>query len=135
MTEVDKDNECFWNDFERSQQFRAVTLRYVRACLGVSGEEPGEEQSRIVGSFKVIGDAIRKAYNTGTKILEPILVSTSDIPITEHCERLAYEMTILMYGFELEQRIRLSPNIPSVEEFWKCRIISSGVGVCIAVNE
>ena len=64
-----------------------------------------------------------------------ILVSKSDIPITEQCERLAYEMTNFMYGIELEQRIRLSPNIPSVEEYWSCRIISSGVGVCVAVNE
>ena len=69
------------------------------------------------------------------KIFPPVLASDSHIPNTEQCERLALEMEILMEGFEWEQLMRLSSEVPSVKEFWECRLISSGVGTCVAVNE
>ena len=36
---------------------------------------------------------------------------------------------------EREQRLRLDMTLPSVEAFWECRLGSSAVAVCLALNE
>lgn len=128
------DDGGFWDDFERSQKFRAETLRYVRACLGLSTEKRCEKPSRIVGNFKIIGNAIRDAYNIGAKTVPP-LASSIDVSRIEQRERFSFEMEVFMEMSEREQRLRLSSTVPSVEEFWAYRLGSSAVCVTLAVNE
>jgi len=36
---------------------------------------------------------------------------------------------------EIEQQVRLSDKLPTVEEYWQCRMGTSAVGVTLAVNE
>ena len=70
-TEIDSDAGSLATDFKGSQAFRQETLRFVNCCLGLAPEGNGREpSSRIVRSFEVIGEAIRKAYDVGK---QPIL--------------------------------------------------------------
>lgn len=68
----------FWKDIERSQTFRAETLRYIRLCMGLSSEVFSEKSSPIIDRFKIIGNAIRDAYNIGKKTLLPLRASSTD---------------------------------------------------------
>lgn len=95
MIEDDSDNECLGNDFERSQDYRAETLRYARDCMGLSCDKPCEIPSPIIGSLKIVGEAIRDAYNLVTKILPLLLASSTDILWIEQRERLSSEMGII----------------------------------------
>ena len=36
---------------------------------------------------------------------------------------------------EREQRLRLDSTLPSIEDFWKYRLGSSAVGICLALQE
>jgi hypothetical protein len=49
--------------------------------------------------------------------------------------RVYEEIRLFMEMSELEQRMRLAGVIPSVEEFWRYRLGSSAVTVCMALNE
>ena len=53
----------------------------------------------------------------------------------EQCERVLMEMTVFIDMSEREQRLRLGTTLPSIEEFWKYRLGSSAVAVCLALNE
>ncbi len=67
-TELDMDDGSLWNEFERSQSYRAKTLDHVRLCLGLSNEKGwkgAQPSSVIIRNFDVIGKAIRDVYNIG----------------------------------------------------------------------
>ncbi len=49
--------------------------------------------------------------------------------------RLLVEMEVFMETSELEQKTRLNDTLPTVESYWSCRMGTSAVGVCLAVNE
>jgi hypothetical protein len=64
--ELDSEIGTLANDFNRGQTFRSDTIRYVSHCLGLGDLDPrGEPTSKIIRSFKVIGDAICDAYTDG----------------------------------------------------------------------
>ena len=66
--ELDMDDGSLWNDFERSQAYRAETFDFVRLCLGLSSGEcwkDGKPSSIIIRNFDMIGMAIRNVYNIG----------------------------------------------------------------------
>ena len=62
------DNGSLWDDFERSQTYRAETLGYVRLCLGLPCENCWTEAkapTKIIRNFDIVGSAIRNTYTTG----------------------------------------------------------------------
>ena len=129
------DNGCFRNDFERSQEFRAETIRYVRVYLGLSSEQPPKTPSPIVGCFEIIGNVIRDAYDIGTKLPSLLLALRPDISWIEQRERLSSEIETFIQMTEREQSLHLSSTVPSAEEYWEYRLGSSAVCVILAVNE
>lgn len=135
MIEIDSDNGCFGNDFERSQDNRAEKLRYARDFMGISCDKPCEIPSPITGSLEIVGEAIRDAYNIGTKIRPPLLASSTDFLWIEQRERVSSGMGIFIETTEREHLLRLSSTEPSVVEYWECRLRTSAVRVCLAVNE
>ena len=66
--ELDMDDGSLWDDFERSQSYRAETMDYVRLCLGLSDSRNDSKVHlvpKIICNFEVIGKAIRDAYSRG----------------------------------------------------------------------
>ncbi|QSZ31558.1 hypothetical protein DSL72_001125 [Monilinia vaccinii-corymbosi] len=116
--ELDWENAPLANDFSRGQTFRSETIAYLRHYLSLGKLGSSDEPSNnIITSFKVIGDAICKEY-------------------TETQRQLLFEQLIFYIDCsEMEQRVRLSGKLPTVQEYWHFRMGTSAVGVTLAVNE
>ncbi|RAL64505.1 hypothetical protein DID88_001980 [Monilinia fructigena] len=116
--ELDSEIGKFSNDFDKGQDYRSDTRTYLYHCLSIGKVDPGDEPSNaIIRSFKVIGDAICEVY---TEAQRQILLE---------------ELLFFMDCSEIEQRVRLSEKLPTVEEYWRCRMGTSAVGVTTAMNE
>jgi hypothetical protein len=114
--EIDLNDGTMWNEFGAAQVYRDQTLAYVRYTLGIDEACP-EVHNHIILNFAPIGAALQEAY-------------------TLEKRRMVYEaMRFFMDMSEHEQRLRLSGAIPSVDEFWRYRVGSSAVPVCLACNE
>ncbi|KAJ0273315.1 hypothetical protein COL940_009941 [Colletotrichum noveboracense] len=118
--EVDAEVGDLSSDFQAAQTFRRETIEYVRHCLGLDEvgcvtREPPE--SKIIAFFKIIGDASCQAYGV------------------EHRELLFRELEFFMKTSEVEQKRRLSPDLPSVEEYVETRMGTSAVNVTSFFNE
>ncbi|PQE26796.1 terpenoid synthase protein [Rutstroemia sp. NJR-2017a BVV2] len=120
--ELDSEIGSLANDFNRGQTFRSDTIRYVSYCLGLGDQDArGEPTNKIIRSFKVIGDAICDAY--------------TDDPQLAQRQILLEQMLFFMDCSEIEQRVRLSGELPTIGQYWNCRMGTSAVGVTLAVNE
>jgi hypothetical protein len=107
-----------WNRFDAAEIYRNQTLAYVGHCLGiVSDEECPEISYQIILNFAPIGTAIKQTCTLAQR------------------QRMYQDMQLFMDKSGQEQQLRLSGKIPSVEDFWHCRLGSSAVYVCIAMNE
>ncbi|KAM3072435.1 hypothetical protein ACMFMG_009236 [Clarireedia jacksonii] len=116
--ELDSEIGPLANDFSRGQAFRSDTIRYVTHCLGLESQDLGDEPTNnIIRSFKVIGDAICHAYTDAQRRI------------------LLEQMVFFMDCSEIEQRVRLSDELPTIGQYWDCRMGTSAVGVTLAVNE
>jgi hypothetical protein len=114
--EIDLNDGTMWEEFGAAQIYREQTLSYVRYTLGIDSEVPSV-CNRIILNFAPIGEACRKAYTL------------------EQNKMVYEEMRFFMDMSEREQRLRLSGAIPSIDEFWRYRLGSSAVTVCLALNE
>jgi len=114
--EIDLNDGTMWDEFGAAQVYRDETLAYVRYSLGIDESCP-EVHNRIILNFEPIGAAVKKTYNL------------------EQRKMVYEEMRFFMDMSEHEQRLRLSGTIPSIDEFWRYRIGSSAVSVCLSLNE
>jgi hypothetical protein len=116
--EIDLNDGTMWDEFGAAQMYRDQTLAYVRYTLDIdSNKVCPEVNNGIILNFAPIGAAVKDAY-------------------TLEQRRMVYEeMRFFMEMSEHEQRLRLSGAIPSIDEFWRYRLGSSAVTVCIALNE
>lgn len=127
------------SDFQAAQTFRKETIEYVRHCLGLDEgdcvtREPPE--SRIIAFFKVIGDASCRAYGLGIYFTGHYdLIHDSNKRYLEHRELLFRELEFFMKTSEVEQKRRLSPDLPSLEEYVETRMGTSAVNVTSFFNE
>jgi hypothetical protein len=116
--EIDLNDGTMWDEFGAAQIYRDQTLAYVRYALDIdSNKSCPEVTNRIILNFEPIGTAAKNAYTL------------------EQRSMVYEEMRFFMEMSEHEQRLRLSGAIPSIEEFWRYRLGSSAVTVCIALNE
>ncbi|KAG6353738.1 hypothetical protein INS49_005447 [Diaporthe citri] len=101
------------------QSARPDTTNYVRYCLKLSEDDATkpEPPNQIIAFFKVIGDATCEAY------------------YQSHRGILLREFEFFMETSEAEQRIRLSPELPSTEEYMRARLGTSAVNVASFFNE
>lgn len=132
IPEIDAEVGRLSNDLEAAQNFRADTLRYMQHCLGLSREDCPTPENQIIAFFKVIGDAVLEFYTFGThksRNTRPILI------VLEQRELLLKELEFFMETSEVEQRRRLSDDLPTMDEYITCRMGTSAVGVTSAFNE
>ncbi|MCJ1312340.1 hypothetical protein MMC25_006014 [Agyrium rufum] len=118
--EIDSSLGSLWDEMDHAQAYRAETLRYVAQCLDLpvsDCQSHFEPSSPIISNFLVIGTAIRELYDM------------------EQRQRFYQEVECFMEMSEREQRLRLNSTLPSIEEFWKYRLGSSAVGICLALQE
>jgi hypothetical protein len=114
--EIDLSDGTMWDEFGAAQVYRDQTLAYVRYSLGIDELCP-QVFNPIIRNFEPIGAAVKKAYTLDQR-------------------KMVYdEMMFFMNMSEQEQRLRLSGTIPSIDEFWRYRLGSSAVSVCLALNE
>ncbi|KAI9725876.1 MAG: hypothetical protein M1828_002505 [Chrysothrix sp. TS-e1954] len=135
--EIDSAAGSLHDDFETAQRFRTETLDYVQLCLGPPSSQDSraiKPSNQIICNFKEIGESIRDAYSIGASP-KPLLEHADRDLSTEQSRRVFKEMTTFMQMSEKEQRLRLSGTLPSIKEFWKYRLGSSAVAVCLSVNE
>ncbi|KAF3804594.1 hypothetical protein GCG54_00012081 [Colletotrichum gloeosporioides] len=137
--EVDAEVGDLASDFQAAQTFRKETIEYVRHCLGLDEgdcvtREPPE--SRIIAFFKVIGDASCQAYGLGMYFTGHYdLIHDSNKRYLEHRELLFRELEFFMKTSKVEQKRRLSPDLPSLEEYVETRMGTSAVNVTSFFNE
>jgi hypothetical protein len=116
--EIDHSDGTMCDEFGAAQAYRNQTLAYMRYSLGLEDilHDPSITNP-IILNFAPVGDALRSIYTR------------------EQRQRVYDTMQFFMNMSEHEQRLRLSGAIPSVEEFWRYRLGSSAVPVCLAFNE
>ncbi|KAF2815340.1 terpenoid synthase [Mytilinidion resinicola] len=114
--EIDLSDGTLWNAFGAAQLYRDQTLAYVRYTLGIDAARP-PVTNRIILMFAPIGAAVRERYSLAQR--------------TMFYDEIRYFMEMS----EREQRLRLAGPIPALEEFWRYRLGSSAVTVCLALNE
>ncbi|KAF2121055.1 isoprenoid synthase domain-containing protein [Lophiotrema nucula] len=115
--EIDAEVGRLAGDLKASQKFRDTTIRYIKSCLGLSNAKYPTPENRIIAFFKVIGDATLEAYTLDQR------------------ELLLKELEFFMETSEVEQRRRLSEDLPTLDEYITCRMGTSAVGVTSAFNE
>ncbi|ORX95690.1 isoprenoid synthase domain-containing protein, partial [Clohesyomyces aquaticus] len=115
--EIDAEVGRLSNDLHAAQRFRADTLQYMQYCLGLSREYCPVPENRIIAFFKVLGDAALETYTF------------------EQRELLLKELEFFMETSEVEQRTRLSEDLPTMDQYITCRMGTSAVGVTSAFNE
>ncbi|KAF4808338.1 Presilphiperfolan-8-beta-ol synthase [Colletotrichum siamense] len=103
--EVDAEVGGLASDFQAAQTFRKETIEYVRHCLGLDEIEYVAREPPENKTF------------------------------LEHRELLLRELEFFMKTSEVEQKHRLSPDLPSLEEYLETRMGTSAVNVTSFFNE
>ncbi|RYP77776.1 hypothetical protein DL771_000873 [Monosporascus sp. 5C6A] len=117
--EIDTEVGGLADDSAAAQKYRDETIRYSRYCLGFPTERmpvSGGEKAPIA-FFKVIEDAASEFYQI------------------EHREAPFEELGSFWQTSELEQRRRLNPNLPTLDEYVTCHMGTSAVDVTCFFNE
>lgn len=116
--EIDHSDGTMCDEFGAAQLYRDQTLAYMRYSLGLNDSlHDPSITNPIILNFGPVGDALRNIYTR------------------EQRQRVYDTMQLFMNMSEHEQRLRLSGAIPSVEDFWRYRLGSSAVPVCLGFNE
>jgi len=59
----------------------------------------------------------------------------TNMPVTGQCETLLQELELFVDMTEVEQRLFLDGELPTLEEYWVCRRGTSAVGACLVMSE
>ena len=131
-------------NFEEAQIFRAITLNRVHMYLSLDFTAPDQEtdsgqtvaRRSILEQFDPVGRAMVKHYTLGKRLLndqdDNAVANTSS---TEQRRRLMQQIKFFVDMSELEQRVRLSGHLPTVESHLRRRMGTSAVAVCLAIHE
>ncbi|KAF2110741.1 isoprenoid synthase domain-containing protein [Lophiotrema nucula] len=114
--EIDISDGSMYEDFSNAQLYREQTLAFARYSLGFDNEEP-EVENKIIRAFAPIGLALNDVYDT------------------PHREMVYRELEFDITMAEKEQRLRLSQQVPTLEEFWQYRLGASAVYLCLVFQE
>ncbi|RDW58620.1 hypothetical protein BP6252_13096 [Coleophoma cylindrospora] len=116
--EVDEPNGLYTNNLESGNLYRKQTLNFAEYHLGLGehGEVP-TSPNPIIDSFRPIGQRFQKCYSV------------------EQCQLVFEELKFAMQMSREEQQARLSDKIPTVNEYMRVRMGSSGVGLLLTALE
>ncbi|KAJ3545113.1 hypothetical protein NM208_g2677 [Fusarium decemcellulare] len=111
--EIDAEIASLSQDFEAAQAFRRETIAWVKYCLKVSDETDNVPQptNPIIAFFKTLADAAISVYDL------------------EHRLVLFDEVEKFIQATGTEQAQRLSPFLPTVEDYATNRIHTSAVNI------
>ncbi len=129
-------------NYQDAQAFRSATLRFVSHTLGFGDSDTlPPSPNPVINSFKVVADALLQAYTEGTcfqRILDcfhPLRRAIAHKTRAEQRRTFFDEMAVFLEMSQLEQEYRLGDKVPTVAEYWICRMGTSAVGPCMAVVE
>ena len=134
------------HNFQAAQKFRDETALFIGYALGFGeGETPPPTRGAIVSDFKVVADALRGVYTRGTcklgftqlpfEIVPDPVYNFTEILTTDQLQDFLHEMQLFLEMAGQEQRYRLTDTIPTPAQYWTCRMGTSAVGICTALNE
>lgn len=106
--EVDQVSGDLGEDFETAQQFREATLRYMKHALHLTNEVSNLSDDVIITSFSAIADPLLNCPEESRR---------------DFCDAL--ELAILSTA--TEQKRRLNPKLPELNEYLENRYHSIGV--------
>ncbi|KAL9057345.1 MAG: hypothetical protein Q9162_002419 [Coniocarpon cinnabarinum] len=112
--EVDAEDGSLARDLQKSLKYRNETLLFVRSSLGLAhvNDPPAVSSNVLIYSFDTIGSVLRV-----------------------NCSTVLKEIEFYIQATETEQRRRLNTELPTVEEYWACRMGTSAVGACIVAMQ
>ncbi|KAL7623302.1 hypothetical protein AAE478_006983 [Parahypoxylon ruwenzoriense] len=107
------------NDWDKASIFRDKTILYLQESLsGSSGSKLSDITTNpIVTSFGPVGEAVSK--------------SCDDRQISTFLDELVFYIKMC----EEEQKLEISPRLPTIDEYMRRRMGSGGVRVCLAIQE
>ncbi|PVH74509.1 terpenoid synthase [Cadophora sp. DSE1049] len=111
------ENEAGVN-LDAAQAFRQESLEFIEHSLGLkSGNCAVGSQNPIIYRFEEVGAGLRRYYSKGQR--------------RRFCDEIKFyfDMTLL------EQKHKISDDLPSLEEYFKYRMGSSGVYGCVLLAE
>ena len=129
-------------NFEAMQSFRSRTSKYVRESLGFPSTEDNvvlgpPETNLLITSFGIVAQALMSSYTLGksyntyfTKYRKQWLTA-----FEEQRKRLLEHVEFFLEMSTTEQQVALGDSLPSVEEYLRRRMGTSGTRVCLAMTE
>ncbi|KAF2653977.1 terpenoid synthase [Lophiostoma macrostomum CBS 122681] len=118
------------HDFKRASEFRCDTLQFIRESLQLQSSSDSDDSSSsngsttssesdsiIITNFDHVGQAVANFGNSRVTA------------------RFYEELELFVNMTELEQKVHLSGELPTVSEYLERRMGSSGVHVCLALTE
>ncbi|KAI5921851.1 terpenoid synthase [Camillea tinctor] len=105
---------------ERSSAFRDESIRYVEAVLCSSSAEVDPESissNHFITFFRPIGEAVKANYTE------------------DQTQSFLREVKLYMQTTGEEHRNQMTRDLPTVDQYLEMRMGSSGVGICLALNE
>ncbi|KAL2058800.1 hypothetical protein ABVK25_000091 [Lepraria finkii] len=116
--DIEEKGGSVYDNFQAAQIRREETLQYVTYSLGFKVPESYiEPTNALVLDFRYIGDSLCKAYSV------------------EQRQRFLNNMKVYIQGSRVEQELRISGRVPTVEEYWDYRMRSSAVDVTSSMTE
>ncbi|RDW56498.1 hypothetical protein BP5796_13139 [Coleophoma crateriformis] len=116
--EVDEPDGLHTNNLESGNVYREQTINFVEYYLGLGEQvEVPTSQNPIIDSFRPIGQRFEKCYSV------------------EQCQSVFDELEFAMQMSREEQQARRSDRIPTVNEYMRVRMGSSGVGLLLSAME
>jgi hypothetical protein len=119
-----------WHDFERASDFRRETLRFIRGSLRLHERPNTHSRSYSSDSNESLASGSITIHN-----FEDVGRAVSEFGNGRLCARFYDELEVFVKMTELEQKVQLSGELPTVSEYLERRMGSSGVHVCLALTE
>ncbi|PVI05614.1 terpenoid synthase [Periconia macrospinosa] len=117
-------------DFDRACDFRTETLRFIRESLRLPDNSDSRDCPSPSDSTASLGPENIFIYN-----FEDVGRAVSEFENGRLAAKFYDELEVFVKMTELEQKVHLSGELPTVSEYLERRMGSSGVHVCLVLTE
>jgi hypothetical protein len=118
------------HDFERASEFRRETMHFIRESLQIHASSDSDDSSSSNGS-----DASLESDSIIITNFDHVGRAVAEFGNSRVTARFYRELEVFVNMTELEQKVHLSGELPTVSEYLERRMGSSGVHVCLALTE
>ena len=120
------------HDFDRASDFRYDTLQFVQWSLRLREESDSDSHG---SSYSSDSTASLASDSIIIHNFEDVGRAVSEFSNGRLTARFYEELEVFVKMTELEQKVHLSGELPTVSEYLERRMGSSGVHVCLALTE